>query len=111
MVTTFSAWRPVWTSCSFQKARSINPQPISSTRAIASSPATRMRRKICAPAAAVVLPAVSFNDSEIPLTSKGASGASPKSTPVIKLVPSVKSSTRQSIEISSARGMPPALVS
>ena len=111
MVMTFSAWRPVWTSCSFQKARSISPQPISRTRAIASSPATRMRRKICAPAADVVLPAVSFNDPEIPLTSRGASGASPKSTPVSKLVPRVKSITRQSMEISSARGMPPALVS
>ncbi len=84
---------------------------MSKTRAIASSPATRTRRKICAPAAAVVLPAVSFNDSEIPLTSSGASGASPKSTPVSKLVARVKSSTRQSMAISSARGMPPALVS
>ena len=103
MVTTLVAFTPVFTCCNFQKPRIISPQPISNTRAIASSPATKTRRKLCAPELEVVEPEVSFNESCKFFTTTENIGARPKSTPVKTVANTVNSKTRKSMPISPAR--------
>ena len=97
---TLSGLKPAFTSCNFQNAFTIRPEPIRRTRASASSAVTRTARNRLAVAAPVARPAADFSVSCSVLGRVCTIGASPKTIPVATETPSVNSSTCQSIPIS-----------
>jgi hypothetical protein len=62
-VTNAVGSKPAFTSCNFQKARSISPLPINKTKAKANSLTTSVCRNRCVGAEPVLEAAQDFNDS------------------------------------------------